>query len=70
MKTAYLGIVKKPQASTHSLVTKGIWTSLRQMGMKVLRRHYPLALVRRKRNRPKFNSELAFDLLEIRKGRC
>ena len=26
----------KPQASNHSLVTKGIWIILRQMGMKVV----------------------------------
>lgn len=44
------GMVKKPQASHHALVTKGIWTILRQMGMKVVREDtYPLALVGRKR---------------------
>ena len=26
----------KPQASNHSLVTKGIWIILKQMGMKVV----------------------------------
>lgn len=45
-----MGMVKKPQTSHYALVTKGIWTILRQMNMKVVREDtYPLALVKRKR---------------------